>query len=480
MEFASKMRSVLIGQLGQERFELWFGERVRFEADDKRLRVLTDTSFRVDRLRKVYLSEIQMALAKVGQAGYAIEFLIDAKHDSDVPPDAGGNVTVIGDSCGPSDGQQPSGARTPTVVAAKRHTARRQLHAASTQRRGRQFRSLESFVVGPCNQLARTSAEMVTRQLGEVSPLVIHGPTGVGKTHLLEGIWCQTRKHNRRRRVLYLSAEQFTTYFLEALKSSGLPTFRRKYRHADLLLIDDIQFFAGKQATLVELTYTIDELAREGCQLILTADRPPSQLTALGKELAARLGGGLVCGMKPLDQVTMEEVSKRWAVERRIVMDGSVHSLVASRMRGDARQLSGVLNRLHASSLALGQPITLRMANEVIHELLPTQARVVRLQDIRRLVCDTFGLAPDSLRLSARSRSISRPRMLAMWLARKHTSAGLHEISEYFGRRSHSSAVTAHKTVDGWLDAGMQLDLQDRSCDVRDIVNQIEAGLRAG
>ena len=166
--------------------------------------------------------------------------------------------------------------------------------------------------------------------------------------------------------------------------------------------------------------------------------------------------------MKPLDQLTMEGVSKRWAVERRIVMEDSVHTLVATRMRGDARQLSGVLNRLQANSVALGEPITMRMANEVIQELVPTEAKIVRLQDIRRLVCNTFGLEPDSLRQDARSRSISRPRMLAMWLARKHTSAGLHEISEFFGRRSHSSAVTAHKTVNRWMESGEQLPLQNR------------------
>ena len=105
---------------------------------------------------------------------------------------------------------------------------------------------------------------------------------------------------------------------------------------------------------------------------------------------------------------------------------------------------------------------------------------MIRLQDIRRAVCDTFGLSPDSLRQATRSRSVSRPRMLAMWLARKHTSAGLHEISEFFGRRSHSSAVTAHRTVDRWIESGTRMDLQDQSCDVRDVVSQIEASLRAG
>ena len=136
------------------------------------------------------------------------------------------------------------------------------------------------------------------------SPLFLFGPTGSGKTHLLEGIWSAVRSGSLRRRVLYLSAEQFTSMFLEALQGSGLPSFRYKYRHVDLLLIDDVQFFLGKRATLVELQNTIDALLREHRQLVLAADRSPAELSRFGPELTARFAGGLVCGIEPADSET--------------------------------------------------------------------------------------------------------------------------------------------------------------------------------
>jgi chromosomal replication initiator protein len=463
MEFDIAVRRALIEEIGQDRFELWFGDGVQFDLDDERLQIQTDSPFRNDRLRKVFLRDIRAALTSLGHADIEVNFVAQG-HDALEPR------TMVD--------PVPKLERSADVPLPRPNGTR--IRAASQPRRGRRFRSLEAFVTGECNQLAKTSVEMVIQQPGEVSPLFIHGPTGVGKTHLVEGIWGYAKKRDRRSRVVYLSAEQFTTYFVEALKSSGLPSFRRKYRQADVLIIDDIQFFAGKQATLVELTYTIDELTREGRQLILTADRPPTQLTSLGRELTTRLTGGLVCGMKPFDPSTMESVSKRWATDRHIVMNDDVHKLIASRMHGDARQLSGVLNRLQATSIAADEPITTRMANEVIQELIPTRSRIIKLQDVRKLVGEVFGLTPESLQQDSRSRAISRPRMLAMWLARKHTGAGLHEISEFFGRRSHSSAVAAQRTVDGWLESGKNLPLNGQSCDVRDIIGQIESELRAG
>ncbi len=334
--------------------------------------------------------------------------------------------------------------------------------------------------MGDCNRLSRTSADMVMQQLGEVSPLVIHGPTGVGKTHLVEGMWCQVRKTQPRCRTVYLSAEQFTTYFLEALKGSGLPSFRRKYRRVDLLIIDDIQFFAKKQATIVELASTIDEVLRDGRQIIMTADRPPSQLVELGAELGARLNGGLVCSMQPLDPATQQAVLRQWARQRNINLPDSVIEQTSQRTNGDARQLSGVLNRLRATSESLSQPITVRMAEEILDELLPATIQMIRLQDIERVVCDAFGLSRSSLQADVRTRAVSRPRMLAMWLARKHTAAGLSEISEYFGRRSHSTVVSANKKVNGWLQAGTMLPLPNQSRSVHDVVRQLEANLKAG
>ena len=168
----------------------------------------------------------------------------------------------------------------------------------------RRFASLDTFVAGDGNRLAVTSAEMVVRQPGQHTPLLFYGPTSVGKTHLLEGIWTAARRSHQRLTVVYLSAEQFTSHFLEALRGSGLPSFRRKYRGVGLLMIDDLQFFVGKRATQVELLHTIDTFLREGRQLVFAADRSPAELAELGPELTTRLTSGLVCRIEPPDYAT--------------------------------------------------------------------------------------------------------------------------------------------------------------------------------
>ena len=455
MDFAERIRAALAENIGQERAELWF-ENVRFSLDEGLVRLGAPSRFLMERLKRDFGQYVRTAMSSLGHDDLSLEFVVDTSGTCEERP-------------------------ADDAESVARPQAPRRLLAPSRSARKRRFRKFDSFVEGDCNRLALKSAEMVVSQPGEISPLVVHGPTGVGKTHLMEAIWSKVRSQQRRARIVYLSAEQFTTYFIEALKGNGLANFRQKYRHADTLIIDDIQFFAGKQATLVELAYTIDELSRENRQLVLTTDRPPNQLAGcLGREISNRLAGGLVCAMKPICQQTMESISMQWAADRQIRLDADFHAAIAGRMRGDARQLSGVLNRLRATSLAMNEPITMRMANEVMYELVPTQARIVRLQDVRKAVCEVFGVEPDSLRQKSRSRAIAQPRMVAMYISRQLTAAGLHEISQFFGRSSHSSAVSASNKVNSWLSKGEMVRVNGQMCDIREIVSQIEAKLKAG
>lgn len=486
MDFASDIRTALADQIGRERSELWFDD-TQFEQDGSQLRVLGKSQFLLDRIKRDFQDSIRRAAIAIGMIEPEISFAVGVDTNAQnigQPREEDASSTkpaTIADRTKSGDAVDTKPSHGPTAAAEPATSKRRRMLASSQPARKTRFRKFDSFVEGPCNRLARKSAEMVVSQPGEISPLVVHGPTGVGKTHLMESIWCLARSRRQRARVVYLSAEQFTTYFVDALKGNGLPNFRRKYREADLLIIDDIQFFAGKQATLVELAYTIDELARDNRQLILTADRPPSQLSGvLGRDISNRLLGGLVCAMKPISQETMESISMQWAADKQIALDKELHATIASRMQGDARQLSGVLNRLRAASLALNEPITMRMANEVMYELMPAQTRIVRMQDVRKSVCEVFGVESDVLQRPSRSRAVSQPRMVAMYLARKLTSAGLHEISQFFGRRSHSSAVSASNKVDQWVARGEQVDINGQACDIRDVLSQIESRLRAG
>jgi chromosomal replication initiator protein len=308
-------------------------------------------------------------------------------------------------------------------------------------------------VAGPCNQLALTAVQSVARQPGSVSPLYLYGPSGSGKSLLVDCLLQDSRRRFPGRRAVMLSAEQFTSQFVEALKGTGLPSFRRKYRDVDLLILDDIHFFAGKKATLIELQSTLDMLQRGGRQLVLTADRPPQEIAGLGKELGNRLCGGLVCRLEPPDAETRMGILRHHCQQRGVQAPGAVLDLIVDGVQGDARLLSGALWRLQAASQAWARPITRELAEGTLADLLRVSRRVIRLPDIEQAVCEAFGLDSRSLQSDGKQRAVSQPRMLAMWLARKYTRSALSEIGQYFGRRSHTSVIAANRKIDQLMDS---------------------------
>jgi len=297
---------------------------------------------------------------------------------------------------------------------------------------------------------------------------------------MLEGIWSSVRRGMKNVSTVYLSAEQFTSHFLEALRGSGLPNFRRKYRGVGLLIIDDLQFFMGKRATQVELLHTIDTLLRERRQLVFAADRSPTELAELGPELTTRLASGMVCRIESPDYATRLGIVAQLARRMCVQLPLNVREYVASRLTNHARELSGAICRLQATSQALGKPITLAMAEDALKEMIHNSSRMVRLGDIEKAVCETFGLDPQSLQADDKSKGVSHPRMLAMWLARKHTRAALSEIGRYFGRRSHSTVVSAQKRVDRWVASGYSIDMAQRAWTVDEAIRQVERHLAAG
>ena len=456
-EIESALRLALADKLGEERFDLWFGSGTRLLLAGEHLLIQVADQFTLDWVRNHFRCDIEVISSNVLGYSPAVEFRVDSSLKRPRKPPA--NSTSTGQTSqevAPSDSTQEQ-------------TAPR-----------RRFARLDRFVVSDGNRVARTAAEMVSGQLGAVTPLFIHGPHGVGKTHLLEGIWSVVRCRSRTARIVYLSAEQFTSYFLEALQGSGLPSFRRKYRGVELLIIDDVQFFAGKRATMVELLHTTDTLLRDGRQLVFAADRAPADLTGLGSDLTGRMSGGLVCRIEPPEQPARAEIARQMAQQCEVRLPDAVLQYLATHFNGDAREIRGAVNRLKATSQALQQPITLLLAEQSLAEMICTSSQVVRLGDIERAVCDVFGLEPRSLKSDRKTKSISHPRMLAMWLARKHTRAALTEISHHFGRRSHSTVISAQKKVERWMARGTPVVLADRTWKLEDAIRAVETRLRAG
>jgi len=474
MEIVSALRTAVADRVGKERFELWFGAAARFELLDGVLIVGAPNRFFRDWLLSSFRGDIEAACLAVLGTCPEIDVRVDA---SPAQPDHG-----------PARAIEPAAGRPCAVKAAALPGTRK--HAGETGRRNGSGEGLDgsaggrfdlgSFVVGPSNRLARAAADMVAERLGELSPLVVHGPTSVGKTHLLEGLCHLARRLRPGVTAIYLTAEQFTAGFLDALRGSGLPSFRRKYRGVELLAIDDLQFFCGKRCTKLELLYTIDTLLREKRQIVFAADRPLAELSDLGPDLCTRLQSGMVCPIEPPDYETRLGILLQMTRRFEMHVPDDVRQFIAARLTSHPRELSGALCRLHATSKALAKPIELAMAEEALADMIGHASRVIRLPDIAKAVCDTFGLDARSLQSSRKAKNVSHPRMLAMFLARKYTRAALAEIGQYFGRRSHSTVVSAQKRVEGWLAAGLPMELAERVCGIDDAIRQVEKRLLAG
>ncbi len=251
-----------------------------------------------------------------------------------------------------------------------------------------------------------------------------------------------------------------------------------KYRSVDVLFIDDIQFLAGKRATLDEVLHTIDTLHERGRQVVLTSDRSPGDLQKVSTELVTRISGGLAIPLESPDFATRLGIVRQLSLRLKVSLDEEVIVLIATQVAGSARQLAGAINRLVATSMARNSTITPDLARTTLADFVQQNTPAVRLADIQRAVCDVFGVEPASLKSTRKTRSIAEPRMLAMWLARKYTRAALGEISEYFGRRSHSTVVSAQKKVERLVSQGGEISVADRPCQMDEAIRQVEAALR--
>jgi chromosomal replication initiator protein len=500
MEIVSDLRALLSEKLGQDRFELWLAAAKIVPVDGKLL-VAAPSKFSENWLRRHYRPVVEEAARHVLGKAVVVEFQVDETLTALRQPSSQEKRGAHGGQahqrpCGASGDTRDAklgasrncpvpdpgpifslGTADAAQMAVTNHTARDRNGRTDAAPR-RRFSTLDSFVVGACNRLAHASAQSAAERPGTLTPLVVYGPHGCGKTHLLEGIWTTARRGTCANAV-YLSAEQFTTLFVAALRGGGLPSFRRKYRGVELLLVDDLQFLVGKRATRVELLHTIDSLLREGRQLVFSADRQPGELSELGPELTTRLAGGMVCKLEAPDRQTRLRLVQEFARRLELVLADDVAEFIADRITAGGRELAGAVNRLHATARILACPIDRAFAETTLAESA-IGARVVRLSDIQRAVCDVFGLAKDSLQSSRRSKAVSEPRTLAMWLARKHTRAGLAEIGQFFGRRSHSTVISAEKRVSDWMAQQAEVDLPNARLRVEEAVRRVEAQLRAG
>ena len=455
-DVAALVRDAFRRRIGGERFAVWFGDSAVFECDvaGGSLTVTIGAGCQQEWLRRTFQADLETATIEA--CGRKLRVAWRQAEAAPAAPSAG------------SPRPRPRRAAPPAPPAP----------AAAAGRRP--SCDLADFVVGPSNRMAFGAVEIAASRPGEMSPLVIHGPAGVGKSHLLEGVCGRARQLHPGLNVVTLSAEQFTTGFLEALHGTGLPGFRRSCRSADLLVVDDIQFFVGKRATLVEFQQTVDALHRQGRQMVFACDRELDALGGLGSDLLTRLRGGMNARVLPPDYEVRRGIVQALCGRRGLAVPDDVVHYVATHMTRHARELFGAVNRLEAASLMLGLPVSSGMAEEALADLVRSSGRSVRIADVERAVCKAFGIDAGSMQSPRRSQAASHPRMLAMFLARRHTRAALSEIGAYFGRRSHSTVIAAQRTVAGWIANHEPIVLAEAAWDVEEAIRRVEDILRAG
>ncbi|MCM2370050.1 DnaA/Hda family protein [Aporhodopirellula aestuarii] len=341
-------------------------------------------------------------------------------------------------------------------------------------------RTLDSFITGPCNDFAFSAATMAMSTPEIATPLFLHGPTGTGKSHLLAAIAEEFRRRRRMRRVIVLTAEQFTNDFVGSVNSTGLVSFRRKYREVDALLIDDVHFLASKTATLREALYTLETLAAAGKPLVFTANLPPADIRGLTGEVAGRMASGLVCPLLALDPATRLNLLTR-LVKTRCVLDCDPALLaeVSEAVGGDARAVTGVANLIGMLQRMFRREPTIDEIRQFGGDLMRNTRSAPSLRSIEKAVCEAFGLEGDGLRGKAQTRRVSEPRTLAMYLARQHTGSAFTEIAKHFGRRSHTGAIAAQQKVEEWLASGKFIGGGDAAMAAADAIARVEARLRA-
>jgi len=405
-------------ELPPQQFNTWI-RPLQAEQEGPLLRLLAPNRFVVDWVGGHYLKRIQEIVTQVGEAG---ELQV---------------VLEVG-----------TRAKASAVPGVKEEPARRE--SKSEPRRSNLNPKLvfSNFVEGKSNQLARAASMQVGENPGGAyNPLFIYGGVGLGKTHLMHAVGNLILSKNPDAHVVYLHSERFVADMVKALQHNAINEFKRFYRSVDALLIDDIQFFAGKERSQEEFFHTFNALLEGQKQVILTCDRYPKEVNGLEERLKSRFGWGLTVAIEPPDFETRVAILKNKATEAMVHLPDEVAFFVAKRIRSNIRELEGALRRVIANAHFTASPITLDFAKAALSDLLALQEKLVSIDNIQKTVAEYYKIRGSDLLSKRRTRSLARPRQIAMALAKELTSHSLPEIGDAFGGRDHTTVIHACKKV---------------------------------
>ena len=406
--------SKLEGELPPQQFNTWIRPLQAVE-NGSELKLLAPNRFVLDWVKQHFIDKIEEVLSaqKIQPAPSLILEIGTRKADSATAPLAS----------------------TPKRPAGVKKSLPNNLNTAFT---------FDNFVQGKSNQLARAASIQVAQNVGRAyNPLFVYGGVGLGKTHLMHAIGNEIIKANPSANVIYLHSERFVSDMVKALQHNAINAFKEYYRTVDALLIDDIQFFAGKERSQEEFFHTFNTLLENKHQVVLTCDRYPKEIKGLEERLKSRFGWGLPVAIEPPDLETRVAILKSKAVHSGVELSDEVAFFIGKRIRSNIRELEGALRRVIANAHFTGKPITMEFAKEALRDLIALQDRLINVDNIQKTVAEYYKIRVADLLSNKRTRSVTRPRQMAMALAKELTNHSLPEIGQMFGGRDHTTVLHA-------------------------------------
>ncbi len=423
------MRQAIRAESGDRSFDTWLAPLALVAAEDDRVTLAAPSAFLADWVAGNFADQLRLHWAAQRPG---------TRH-----------VTVV---------VRPGGAASqPVHQVAPQPVAAPALACAAADSRY----SFDSFIVGKSNELAYNAAQAVAEP-GPVgfNPLFLHGSTGLGKTHLMHAIGLAMLARDPGARVVYMSAEKFMVEFLAALRAKDTIAFKQRLRSVDLLMIDDVQFIAGKDSTQEEFFHTMNEIISAGKRLVITADRSPQNLEGIQDRILSRMAWGLVADINPADYELRLNIlyAKLAGMTQNIPVPAEVVEFLARKITANVRELEGALNRVVAYSALVNQPVTLEFTRETLADLLRAHEKKLTIDEIQRKVAEHYRLKMTDLLSARRAREVARPRQVAMYLAKKLTARSLPEIGRRFGGRDHTTVMHAVKRIEELRASDREID----------------------
>ncbi|MGX1198008.1 chromosomal replication initiator protein [Parvibaculum sp. MBR-TMA-1.3b-4.2] len=470
-----RIRARLKAEVGSATFDSWFKQLELVGVNNGRVLLSVPSRFQrdwivsnhADRLAKLWTQEnVALGRVEILTAGSAVPEAVARAPE----PEAGNHAETVRNEEAPAAQASPAPAApaAPTASPGKlQFEVPAGFEDAGVGAPLDPRFTFDAFVVGKSNELAHAAARRVA-EASDVSfnPLFLYGGVGLGKTHLMHAIAWEIRNKQPERKVLYLSAEKFMYQFVRALRFKDTMAFKQQFRSVDVLMIDDVQFISGKDSTQEEFFHTFNALIDHNRQVIISADRSPSDLEGIEERIRSRLGWGLAADIHPTDyelrlgilQAKAEEMIQR---NGPIEIPQNVLEFLANRIVSNVRELEGALKRVVAYASLVGRPITLDMAQDVLRDLLRSNDRKVTIEEIQRRVAEYFNVRLSDLLSARRARAVARPRQIAMYLSKQLTTRSLPEIGRKFGGRDHTTVIHAVRKVEELrqVDSGLEEDV---------------------